>query len=151
MSDIPDHKISKDKYKEIGILLSSKRNELSIEIDDVAKSLKVSPQYIAMIEDGDYKGASKAIYYHGCVGAMCRFFDMNDVKVLDYLLTSSVDPNDHANYLNRAESKSDEISTTSIHTKVAEVQKSHTKLVYKVFIVLNLILFAIYSFSKAKN
>lgn len=147
MSEVNDHKTLSDKYKEVGVLLSSKRNELSIELADMAKSLKVSAQYIAMIEDGDYENASKAIYYHGCVGAICRFLGMNDVKVLDYLLASPGSL-DSFNDSSKVDSLSVNVNP-SIHLKVKEIQKSNTKLVYKIFIVLSLLVFGIYSCSKA--
>ncbi len=77
-----------DKYQEVGLILKDKRESMGIAIEEVSKELVLNPEYVTMIESGNFDVASKRIYYYGYVGALARHFQQSESEKLDKKLLS---------------------------------------------------------------
>ena len=80
---------SNAKFSDVGKFLRTKREQLDVTIDLVATYLRLRPEYIDMIESGEYEEVSQKIYYFGAVGAMLRYYGLPSEKILDFLLDDS--------------------------------------------------------------
>lgn len=73
------------RYTEVGLLLKTKRQELNLEIEQIAKEAKMDPAYIEMIEEGLHLQASERAYPLGYIGFAARMFGVPHEAILDYL------------------------------------------------------------------
>ncbi len=77
---------TEDKYKEIGLLLKNRREDLNMSISTIANELVVKAFYIEKIENGEYDEIAKKIYYYGYVKAIAKQLQLPDDNLLNYLL-----------------------------------------------------------------
>lgn len=62
--------------KKIGQVLSAKRKERNLSIEDVSSILKIRPQFIQLIEIDRHEEFSSQIYYIGFLKQYVRFLDL---------------------------------------------------------------------------
>lgn len=90
-----DDSLVSSNYLSPGSLLSEARKKKNLTIDDVAKELKLSPDYIASIEKDDYSLISSAVYARGYLQMYGRLLGVDRDKLIaafnakDFIKTSS--------------------------------------------------------------
>lgn len=62
--------------KKIGQVLSAKRKEKGLSIDDISSILKIKPQWIASLENDNYDGLIPPIYYQGFLKQYNKLLDI---------------------------------------------------------------------------
>ncbi len=75
-----------NKYINIGNLLKNRRLDMNISVDNMAKALKLSSNYIIMVEEGEYDTVSQKIYYFGYIRNLARYLKLDEEIVLRYLI-----------------------------------------------------------------
>lgn len=75
-----------DKYVDIGNLIRNARTAMDVDISEMSKLLKMRPEYIEMVEGGDYENVSKKIYYFGYVRHIARYLNLDDEAIIAYLI-----------------------------------------------------------------
>ena len=75
-----------NKYINIGNLLKNRRLDMNISVDNMARALKLSSNYIMMVEEGEYDTVSQKIYYFGYIRNLARYLKLDEEIVLRYLI-----------------------------------------------------------------
>lgn len=67
----------------LGNILKSKREELQKELNQVAKELKISQQYLNALEHGDYKKLPSYVHCYGFVKNYIRYLGLDEKEMME--------------------------------------------------------------------
>ena len=85
-AELSNESDSINKYINIGNLLKNRRLDMNISVDNMARALKLSSNYIMMVEEGEYDTVSQKIYYFGYIRNLARYLKLDEEIVLRYLI-----------------------------------------------------------------
>ena len=71
---------SSEKQPTLGLRLREKREELGLSIQDIAREIKVSSQYIHALEEGNYEALSARVYARGFLKRILALFGISDTS-----------------------------------------------------------------------
>lgn len=66
---------------ELGQMIQNKRIEKSLEIEDVAKTLKISKRYLRAIEEGNIDIFATESYYYGYLKQYLKYLELEDIDI----------------------------------------------------------------------
>jgi len=78
--------VNLSKFIDVGNILEKRRIEVGLSIEQIAQKLKIEPEIISLIEDGNIQHIIQKIYYQGLVSNYAKIIGLKDDKIMGYIL-----------------------------------------------------------------
>jgi len=132
-----------NKYINIGNLLKNRRLDMNISVDNMARALKLSSNYIIMVEEGEYDTVSQKIYYFGYIRNLARYLKLDEEIVLRYLIVEiKIDEKSLKNHIDNADKNI--LSRSIMSTGANSYKKNNYNSIYLVvFSIITLLSFGL--------